>query len=231
MQLFITDYKIVASDSVYINESRIISQCLRVLRYRIGQEFCIQSYQGERYLVELSEITSQKIVAKILKKIPNQISSKKITMLVAMPNKVDKIEFITQKLTEIAVDEIIFRPSIRSQIREIPEKKLQRLQTIILEATEQSWWYKIPTIRFIKKITQDLYHDKKVIVFDISDQNSSEIIVWDKEILWIIWPEWWLERLDYNDFWKEYFVYALGNTVLRMETAAIIGSWYIKHLY
>ncbi|HCB51694.1 TPA: hypothetical protein DEP21_03930 [Patescibacteria group bacterium] len=58
--------------------------------------------------------------------------------MVAMSNKWDKIELITQKLTEIGIAKILFRPGERSVIKERNKNKAIRLQKIVKEATEQS---------------------------------------------------------------------------------------------
>jgi 16S rRNA (uracil1498-N3)-methyltransferase len=79
-----------------------------------------------------------------------------------MTNKRDKIEMICQKASEIGIHEIIIRTSKRSMIQIISDNKIQRLQTIILEASEQSRNGHIPIIKVIKKI-QDL--PKSLVAF------------------------------------------------------------------
>ena len=88
-----------------------------------------------------------------------------ITMFIAMPNKREKAELITQKLTEIGVDEIIFRPAERSVIKQRNEKKAERLRKIAQEATEQSRGIRIPKITRCEKV-KEAYEGKEVIVFD-----------------------------------------------------------------
>jgi 16S rRNA (uracil1498-N3)-methyltransferase len=67
-------------------------------------------------------------------------------MLIAMPNKREKAELIVQKLSEIGVSEIVFRPAERSVITQWNEKKADRLQKIAKEAVEQSRGVSIPKI-------------------------------------------------------------------------------------
>ncbi|MDR0282368.1 MAG: RsmE family RNA methyltransferase [Candidatus Peribacteria bacterium] len=69
-----------------------------------------------------------------------------VTMLIAMPNKREKAELIVQKLSEIGVSEIVFRPAERSVITQWNEKKADRLQKIAKEAVEQSRGVSIPKI-------------------------------------------------------------------------------------
>jgi RsmE family RNA methyltransferase len=60
-------------------------------------------------------------------------------VIIAMTNKRDKMELIVQKLSEIGVDHITIRTATRSIIQIISDHKKERLKTIALEATEQSW--------------------------------------------------------------------------------------------
>ena len=71
-------------------------------------------------------------------------------MLLALPNKQEKLELIIQKLTEIGVDEIYLWVSERSVLKSINPNKLQRLSKIMQEATEQSWNRSLPKLSFIE---------------------------------------------------------------------------------
>lgn len=81
---------------------------------------------------------------------------KQITMIVAMPNKREKAELIVQKLTEIGVSDIIFRPSERSVIKQWNENKTTRLNKITKEALEQSRGRHVPKISFTEHIEKIL---------------------------------------------------------------------------
>ena len=86
-------------------------------------------------------------------------------MLIAMPNKREKAELIVQKLTEIGIDEILFRPAENSVITQRNEKKAERLMKIAKEATEQSRGIRIPKVARCEDVSA-LCKDKQVIVFD-----------------------------------------------------------------
>ena len=86
-------------------------------------------------------------------------------MLVAMPNKREKVELIIQKLSEIGVDEIFFRPAERSVITQRNEKKVDRLQKIAKEAVEQSRGRKIPNIVWCERV-KECVKDRQVVIFD-----------------------------------------------------------------
>ena len=99
--------------------------------------------------------------------------NEKKSMIIAMPNKRDKVELMVQKLTECGLDQIIFWPSERSVLRERNSKKEERLNKIIKEAVEQSWGRNIPELYFAQNITKYL-QDTEVIIFDKSGTRNEE---------------------------------------------------------
>ena len=92
-------------------------------------------------------------------------------MIIAMPNKRDKVELIVQKLTECGLDQILFRPSERSVIKERNEKKEERLHKIIKEAVEQSRGWVMPELIFTTN-PKELIGTNPLVIFD-KQQNSS----------------------------------------------------------
>jgi 16S rRNA (uracil1498-N3)-methyltransferase len=59
-------------------------------------------------------------------------------MLIALPNKQEKLELIIQKLTEIGISNIYLWSSERSQLNSLNENKTKRIEKIVKEAVEQS---------------------------------------------------------------------------------------------
>lgn len=228
MQLFITDFK-QNWDKIIISNPEILEQTRKVLRMKIWDKFFVQK-ENTRYQLEISSWDKFSITGKILETIlqTKDVSNKNIWIVVAMPNKWSKAELIVQKLSEIWVDEIYFRPSERSVLKDWNNKKWERLQKISQEAVEQSRWWKLPKIEFVKNIFPVL-QNKKIIVFDMVDQK--EIPSYDSQanIIWIVWPEWWFTQKDYENFWKNFDLISLGDTVLRMETASIVWAWSLRN--
>jgi len=228
MQLFITDFK-QNWDKIIISNPEILEQTRKVLRMKIWDKFFAQK-ENKRYQLEISNWDKFSITGKILETIlqTKDVSNKNIWIVVAMPNKWSKAELIVQKLSEIWVDEIYFRPSERSVLKDWNNKKWERLQKISQEAVEQSRWWKLPKIEFVKNIFPVL-QNKKIIVFDMVDQK--EIPSYDSQanIIWIVWPEWWFTQKDYENFWKNFDLISLGDTVLRMETASIVWAWSLRN--
>lgn len=238
MQLFITNFKKQKSDQILIDDEKNMHQITNVLRLRHWDIFYVQNDDwttATRHQVEIEEINRKNLVWKILATESNKKTDKNVWMIIAMPNKRDKWELIAQKLSEIWVDEIIFRPSERSVIKEFNEKKLERLNLIIKEAVEQSRWRFLPKVSFTKDITEVNTKDAAVIVFDKEnkDRDSNIFPSFNLSIFqsyfWVVWPEWWLTPKDYEQLWWNVIVKNLWSTVLRMETAAIVGARVLKN--
>ena len=229
MQLFITDFK-QNWDKIIISNPEILEQTRKVLRMKIWYKFFVQK-ENTRYQLEISSCDKFSITGKILETIlqTKDVSNKNIWIVVAMPNKWSKAELIVQKLSEIWVDEIYFRPSERSVLKDWNNKKWERLQKISQEAVEQSLWWKLPKIEFVKNIFPVL-QNKKIIVFDMVDQKVIPSYDSQANIIWVVWPEWWFTQKDYENFWKNFDLISLGDTVLRMETASIVWAWSLRNL-
>ncbi len=155
-----------------------------------------------------------------------------------MPNKWDKAELIVQKLSEIGISEIIFWPSERSVLKEWNSKKEERLQKIIKEAVEQSRGRKLPKLVFTTHIHEHI-KNTDLIIFDKigtrnEDQGTREKLILvpspKSHITGVVGPEGGLTPRDYQVF-EAYQprVVGLGYTVLRMETAAIVGGWILRN--
>lgn len=231
MQLFVTDYKIKDKD-ITIENIDILNQVRKVLRLKKWDIIYVQnSWENKtiRYEIEITDWNDKVLFGKILNEEEQIESDSKISsLIISMPNKRDKIELIVQKLTEIGIDKIIFWPSERSQIKEWNEKKYERLLKISKEAVEQSRWWKSPEIIFTKEI-KDYIKDKEVIVFDKTNEEAEINNDWN--IVWLVGPEWWLTERDYKQLdWVNYKLKWLWETILRTETASIVGWWILKNL-
>ena len=235
MQLFITSHLQKKGNQIILKDvPELLSQIRKVLRGKIWDTIAVQNREWTivRYTLEIIDWTDKDLVGDIVKEEVLVLPSKKVVLLIALPNKWDKAELIVQKLTEIGVNEIIFRPAERSVITQWNEKKAERLLKIAQEATEQSRGIQIPSLSFSKDIIS-LVKEKKVYVFDkwgmnIIKENEENTIFSEKELYGVVWPEGGLTKKDYQIL-EKYEVLELGENILRMETAAIVGGWILRN--
>ena len=227
MQLFFHENIQTSWDHLKLKEaSEIIRQLRKVLRAAPGYIFCVQNRE-KRWEVELENWTDKEISARIIKQYEKPNPQAQSAMLIALPNKQDKLELIVQKLTEIWIQRIFLRPAERSVVKSFSPNKQERLHKIMQEALEQSRGWKMPKIQFIRDL-KELYEEYQLCIFDLKENSNGKVRSSDKPLLWVIGPEGGLTDKDYKQFGNEWCGINLGEQVLRMETAAIIWSWLIK---
>ncbi len=250
MQLFLLDHIDLKWKDIIIDNPELWQQAKKVLRLWSGDKIFVQrqseNQQSVRYEVSIKELRDMKIYGTVDTTQQSDANDKNVSMIVAMPNKREKAELIVQKLTEIGVNEIIFRPSERSIIKIWNENKAARLEKIAKEALEQSRGRNLPIVTFVTDVHERLQNNR-LIVFDKNDSASSSLCEWNEAVnglrrnarndnneaefcMGLIGPEWGRWPKDYELF-KKYNteVKDLWTTVLRMETAAIVGAWVLKN--
>lgn len=230
MQLFHEEHTI-QNNILTIPNPDTIAQCRKVLRLKAGDLIHVQSTKANtttRHLIKISDLRKT-LTWEIIETNLQQKSKNNTQIFVAIPNKQDKLELITQKLTEIWIDEIIFRPAERSIVKQLNKNKEKRLFSIVKEAVEQSRGRFVPQISF-RENPEDAIQPDSILYFFDKKENSTTNIENSIKKAWIIWPEGWLTQKDYDRFAKHNpKIYDLGSTILRMETAAIVWWWLLKN--
>lgn len=166
MQLFITDF-ILHDSTITLTEERVIHQLKHVLRAKVGAECKIQYTTWNtmiRYAIRISDIWKEKIIWHIIDEQKIILKENNMYLIVALPNKFEKMELVVQKCTEIWIRHIVFFPSQYSQIRELSQNKIERLWKIALEAVEQSYGVVVPKITFVKDIQSYLIQWDNIIL-------------------------------------------------------------------
>jgi len=229
MQLFHTPYE-QQWDVIIISEDRVVHQLKHVLRAKPWYECNIQFEQWgivTRLHCSLTEFKDSSISAKTLGKEVYEVIDQHRYLAVALPNKLEKMEVIVQKCTEMWLQHIIFFPSQYSQVREISSSKQDRLWKIALEAIEQSYGWHVPEIIFTADIQLYLNQWKIFIMHQDGILISHGILFIDTtSSIVLIWPEWWRWDMDQKIFdAHDTMNVSLWKTILRTETAAIVAAW------
>jgi RsmE family RNA methyltransferase len=238
MQLFLTNF-VLQWDKITIANLTVLEQMKKVLRMKKGDLIAVQSVQSTkykvqkedvcRYIVRIDDWDHQSVCGTIIESIamPEDLWPL-VTMYVAMPNKRDKAELIAQKLAELWVSSIVFWRAERSVLREMNEKKVSRIHKIIQEAVEQSWGWQLPSVSF--QLEQGWLEERDVVIFDVPKDSYTSPSVEVIGLRWrvgVVGPEGGLTQSDYVHF-PHHIVSGLWNTILRMETAAIVGAYELK---
>lgn len=232
MQLFHTDQFEISGGTMMIYDQRVIYQLKRVMRARPWQQIALQYQQHSqtvRYICQIVSFDDSLLQVLVTDMISYDHPSITKQLVVAMSNKWDKMELIVQKATECGVSSIIVVPMRRSVINHYNANKWKRIETISLEAVEQSWSFQLPVLQWCDRL-KDLQLWWKILIADMGWELLSWISV-SSDITVVIGPEWWLDSQDIatlNQLWWDITTISLWSGVLRMETAAIVSARWIN---
>lgn len=191
----------------------------------IAYKAAIIGFEGQNVRVEMTEGPLKS----------NELP-KKVTICCGLP-KGEKLDLITQKGTELGMDELILFDAERSIVKWDASKglkKQQRLQKIAKEAAEQSHRNKIPHISEMLSFKQLLNLSSKYDCLYVADEEEAkqtdrkrlvdslkEALDFDS-ILVVFGPEGGLTRKEISELQdKGFHSISLGPRILRAETAPL----------
>ena len=223
----------LSQENIRLKDKDLVHQLTKVLRVRIWEEISlfdgVNNFDISFKIIELwkREITLERICDHE----NNSEINFELSLYNALPNKLEKIEYIIQKGTEIGFTQFNFFRTDRSQKLVISDNKLIRLEKIITEAAEQSGRVIIPKINISDDFDINNLPDGKNIFFHTQNDNSQDLksiekTAWENINLFV-WPEGgWSER-EVQILEKNTSRIHLGNRILRTETTGIVTGFYI----
>ena len=240
MQRFYIPY-FEKKDIFILDDKDIFHQLVKVLRIRIWEQIIFFDWvKNIDFVFEIVEINKKNIELKFVEEIEKETETYfELNLFQAMPNKMEKIEYILQKWVEIGYKKFVFYRSERSQKMVISDKKLERLKKIIIEAVEQSWRSFVPEfeiqsvgcecIRTLQGKSLFLHtknnnsQNLSEFINSLSTEGFSPLQTIKQNLNIFIWPEWWFSENEIENFEKNKFARIhLWNRILRTETAGIV---------
>ncbi len=224
-------YRENLQEEFFVDDKIFINQILKVLRWKLWEKYIFFDWKTQKDSVYvLSKIEKNKIFFKKETEISKNVEINFcLNVFCALPNKIEKIELICQKLTEIWVLKIIFFKAQRSQKIFLNDNKIDRIKKIIVEATEQSFRNFVPEFEILDNLDLQKINWQKIF-FHTKNENAKLLknMDFEEEINIFVWPEWWFDELEVQNFEKNNFerVY-FWDRILRMETSAITSAFYI----
>jgi 16S rRNA (uracil1498-N3)-methyltransferase len=217
-----------------LKNEEIIHQLTKVLRSKIWDYVAFFNWVDNfEYIYTIEKINKKEINFSLFdsSKNNNEIDFT-LNLFQALPNKLEKIEYILQKWTEVGYSSFFFYKAERSQKLNLSLNKIERFKKIIIEAVEQSGRHKIPEFKLIDKIPFTNLKNDENIFFDTNFINSNILknLILDhtKNINLFVWPEWWFFNKEILEFEKNKFKKVfLGNRILRTETVWIASGFFI----
>lgn len=203
------------------------------LRLQRGELLTLTNHEGIRYRVEVTNITSQAIHARILNQ---EAAPPRATPQIVLGQallKGEKMDWVLQKATELGVDAIVPLETHHSVVKPNPgriEHQQARWGRIVLEAAQQSERWTIPTV--LEPTTLARFCDQqsdatiKGILSERTKGSSLTSLVLPREprhvMVLLIGPEggWTSEEQQLAQD-RGFIALTLGERILRAETATL----------
>ena len=196
----------------------------KVMRVKVGESFSLFNQSGE-WEAKINEILKGIVEFTVLKKLREKDNEKNIWLAFA-PIKSNFFNFMIQKATELGVTKFVPIITERTIVRKI---NYERIEKIIIEASEQSNPIKVPKVEKTQNLNLFLKNNNNkinIIFGDLNTENQNldpKIKKENKPICIIIGPEGDFtesEREQILNF-KDVQSLKINNNILRTETAAI----------
>ena len=192
----------------------------KVMRINIGKSFSLFNQSGE-WEAKVENIIKGIVEFSIIKKLRSANNEKEIWLAFA-PIKLNYLNLMIQKATEIGVTRFIPILTERTIVRKLNEKRIDK---IIIEASEQSNRLKIPSLDKLTKL--DIFlrsnHNTNIIFGDLNTNNKKIDLKNKEPICVLIGPEGDFSIKERESILKQKNIIPLkiNSNILRSETAAI----------
>ena len=193
---------------------------VRVMRVSIGESFSLFNQSGE-WGAKIIEITKGIVGFSITKKL-RSLDNKRNIWLAFAPIKLNYLNLMIQKATELGVTRFIPILTERTIVRKLNQKRINK---IIVEASEQSNRLKVPVLDEIIKLDNFLKDNQKttIIFGDLNTKNIKLNFNSKEPLCVLIGPEGDFSPREREKVLKFENVIPLkiNKNILRSETAAI----------
>lgn len=222
-------------DQQIMNQKAIINgndvhHMLHVMRFSPGQQVILNTYEGQVYLAEITELNKDEVLLDILKTLDSISLGYHLDLGLSLTKR-DAFELALKKATELGVTGFLPLETEHSMIKiKDFEKKRQRYFTICKESSEQSERPTIPKIYDLSDILSLRVDGYDQLLFAYARQGELGPSLWSfiqtipnqDKTLCLIGPEGGFSKQEVLALKKKGFIsVSLGNTILRAETAAI----------
>ena len=220
-----SNIRLFYSESLYINLKSKLDKTqshyiYKVMRIKEGQNFSLFNQSGE-FEAKVENTLRGIVEFTIEKKLRSAVNSREI-WLAFTPIKLNYLNLMIQKSTELGVTRFIPLLSERTVVRKINEKRLNK---IIVEASEQSNRLNLPVLDKLKTLEEFLKENiETTILFgDLNSDNKKINIQNEEPICVLIGPEgdFSIKEREIISKTKNVISLNINKNILRSETAAI----------
>ena len=220
-----SNIRLFFSESLYINLKSKLDKTQshyihKVMRIKEGQNFSLFNQSGE-FEAKVENIIRGIVEFSVEKKLRSADNPTEI-WLAFTPIKLNYLNLMIQKATELGVTRFIPLLSDRTVVRNINEKRIKK---IIVEASEQSNRLNLPTLDKLKNLEEFLKENIDITIHfgDLNSKNKKIDIKRDEPLCILIGPEgdFSIKEREIISKMKNIIPLNINKNILRSETAAI----------
>ena len=220
-----SNIRLFFNESLYINLKSKLDKTQshyihKVMRIKEGQNFSLFNQSGE-FEAKVENIIRGIVEFSVEKKLRSADNPTEI-WLAFTPIKLNYLNLMIQKATELGVTRFIPLLSERTVVRKINEKRVKK---IIVEASEQSNRLNLPTLDKLKNLEEFLKEniDITILFGDLNSKNKKIDIKRDEPLCILIGPEgdFSIKEREIISKMKNIIPLNINKNILRSETAAI----------
>ena len=220
-----SNIRLFFSESLYINLKSKLDKTQshyihKVMRIKEGQNFSLFNQSGE-FEAKVENIIKGIVEFSVEKKLRSADNPTEI-WLAFTPIKLNYLNLMIQKATELGVTRFMPLLSDRTVVRNINEKRIKK---IIVEASEQSNRLNLPTLDKLKNLEEFLKEniDITILFGDLNSKNKKIDIKRDEPLCILIGPEgdFSIKEREIISKMKNIIPININKNILRSETAAI----------
>ena len=220
-----SNIRLFFSESLYINLKSKLDKTQshyihKVMRIKEGQNFSLFNQSGE-FEAKVENIIRGIVEFSVEKKLRSADNPTEI-WLAFTPIKLNYLNLMIQKATELGVTRFIPLLSERTVVRKINEKRVKK---IIVEASEQSNRLNLPILDKLKNLEEFLKENIDITIHfgDLNSKNKKIDIKRDEPLCILIGPEgdFSIKEREIISKMKNIIPININKNILRSETAAI----------
>lgn len=214
---------------IILLDERNVHYVSRVLRANVGDELILFNGEGGEYNATIVQIDKKDVILKINQWIDREAESSLKLYLAQGISRSEKMDFTIQKAVELGVQKIFPVVTERCNVK-LDEarcaKRLQRWESIIISACEQSGRNTIPELYPIQTLDTFLASDAadcKLVLAPIASKKIAELTIKNNStVTLLVGPEGGLSSAEIMKAVQcHYLSLNLGPRILRTETAGL----------
>ncbi len=199
---------------------------LKVLRLGTGDHIQVTDGAGAIATCRISVVDKHNAAFDIIELVEAPTRSNTVHLFVAPTKNGDRMEWLVEKITEIGIASITLLQCERSERKHLSEERLRKMAISAMKQSQQGWLPTIQSMTPIGRVVSESFDQKFIAYVDSANPDHLKNLAkaTGRRAL-MIGPEGDFTpaelELALKSGWKKV---SLGETRLRTETAALVGS-------